>query len=183
MYGMTAAHPTLPLPSYARVTNVATGKSVIVRVNDRGPFLHDRIIDLSYAAANRIGIAAKGSGEVLVEAIIPGEGGMVVATAPSPPLGPPPRRAAWKRLPPAPISAESAGGFRRAIGGVPELQQRAEFPGPRAGAAGQRRSSRGCARSMASIGSIGSYPDREEAKRVGDRLTNAFGVATAIAPH
>ena len=53
MYAMTAAHPTLPLPSYARVTSVATGKSVVVRVNDRGPFLHGRIIDLSYAAAHR----------------------------------------------------------------------------------------------------------------------------------
>ncbi|HSC23175.1 MAG TPA: septal ring lytic transglycosylase RlpA family protein, partial [Casimicrobiaceae bacterium] len=72
MYAMTAAHPTLPLPSYARVTNVATGRSVIVRVNDRGPFLHDRIIDLSYAAAQRIGIAQAGSGEVEVEAILPG---------------------------------------------------------------------------------------------------------------
>ena len=71
MYAMTAAHPTLPLPSYARVTNVATGKSVVVRVNDRGPFLHDRIIDLSYAAAQRIGIAQAGSGEVEVEAILP----------------------------------------------------------------------------------------------------------------
>ena len=72
MYAMTAAHPTLPLPSYARVTNVATGKSVVVRVNDRGPFLHDRIIDLSYSAAQRIGIAQAGSGEVEVEAILPG---------------------------------------------------------------------------------------------------------------
>src|SRR6185437_7149759 len=72
MYAMTAAHPTLPLPSYARVTNIATGRSVVVRVNDRGPFLHDRIIDLSYAAARRIGIAAHGSGEVEVEAILPG---------------------------------------------------------------------------------------------------------------
>jgi rare lipoprotein A len=66
MYGMTAAHPTLPLPSYARVTNVATGKSVVVRVNDRGPFLHDRLIDLSYAA-RRSRHRAKGSGEVEVE--------------------------------------------------------------------------------------------------------------------
>ena len=73
MYAMTAAHPTLPLPSYARVTNVTTGKTVVVRVNDRGPFLHDRIIDLSYAAAHRLGIAAQGSGEVEVEAIIPGD--------------------------------------------------------------------------------------------------------------
>ena len=52
MFAMTAAHPTLPLPSYARVTSVANGRSVVVRVNDRGPFLHGRIIDLSYAAAH-----------------------------------------------------------------------------------------------------------------------------------
>src|SRR5512137_2979192 len=52
MYAMTAAHPTLPIPSYARVTNPANGRSVVVRVNDRGPFLHDRVIDLSYAAAH-----------------------------------------------------------------------------------------------------------------------------------
>ncbi len=69
MYGMTAAHPTLPVPSYARVTNVSNGKSVIVRVNDRGPFLHDRIIDLSYAAAYKLGYAEKGSTEVEVESI------------------------------------------------------------------------------------------------------------------
>src|SRR5262245_61316253 len=73
MYAMTAAHPTLPLPSYARVTSIASGKSVIVRVNDRGPFLQNRLIDLSYAAAHRIGIAQNGSGEVDVEAILPGE--------------------------------------------------------------------------------------------------------------
>ena len=87
MYAMTAAHPTLPLPSYARVTNVATGKSVVVRVNDRGPFLHDRIIDLSYAAAQRIGIAARGSGEVQVEAILPGTLAQT-AQASQPPLPP-----------------------------------------------------------------------------------------------
>ena len=72
MYAMTAAHPTLPLPSYARVTNLANGRSVVVRVNDRGPFHPGRIIDLSYAAAYRLGIAQKGSGEVEVESILPG---------------------------------------------------------------------------------------------------------------
>ena len=86
MYAMTAAHPTLPLPSYARVTNIATGKSAIVRVNDRGPFLHNRVIDLSYAAANRIGILQKGSGEVEVEAIIPIETAATSAAAPLPPI-------------------------------------------------------------------------------------------------
>ena len=69
MYGMTAAHPTLPIPSYARVTNVANGKSVIVRINDRGPFLHDRIMDLSYAAAYKLGFINSGSAEVEVESI------------------------------------------------------------------------------------------------------------------
>jgi rare lipoprotein A len=71
MYAMTAAHTILPLPSYARVTNVSTGKSVIVRVNDRGPFHEDRLIDLSYLAAQRLGLLGRGSGFVEVEAIIP----------------------------------------------------------------------------------------------------------------
>jgi rare lipoprotein A len=66
MYAMTAAHPTLPIPSYARVTNTANKKSVIVRINDRGPFLHDRVIDLSYTAALKLGIIGDGSAEVEV---------------------------------------------------------------------------------------------------------------------
>lgn len=66
MFAMTAAHPTLPLPSYVRVTHLRNGASVIVRVNDRGPFKHDRVIDLSYAAAVKLGIAAAGTGEVEV---------------------------------------------------------------------------------------------------------------------
>ena len=69
MYGMTAAHPTLPIPSYARVTNPANGKSVIVRINDRGPFLHGRIMDLSYVAAYKLGYINNGSTEVEVESI------------------------------------------------------------------------------------------------------------------
>jgi len=69
MYSMTAAHPTLPIPSYARVTNLRNGKSVIVRVNDRGPFLHRRVIDLSYTAAYKLGYVNLGSTEVDVELI------------------------------------------------------------------------------------------------------------------
>ena len=69
MYAMTAAHRTLPIPSYARVTNVANGRSVIVRINDRGPFHSDRIIDLSYAAAYRLGYVQAGSAMVEVESI------------------------------------------------------------------------------------------------------------------
>jgi rare lipoprotein A len=71
MYSMTAAHTILPLPSYAKVTNPANGRSVIVRVNDRGPFKESRIIDLSYAAAHKLGYINKGSTLVEVEAIDP----------------------------------------------------------------------------------------------------------------
>jgi rare lipoprotein A len=73
MYKMTAAHPTLPLPSYARVTNLKTGAQVIVRINDRGPFHTNRIIDLSYTAALKLGYLGSGSSELEVERILPDE--------------------------------------------------------------------------------------------------------------
>jgi rare lipoprotein A len=72
MYAMTAAHPTLPIPSYARVTSLANGRSVVVRINDRGPFHSDRIIDLSYTAAWKLGYADAGSARVEVESVVPG---------------------------------------------------------------------------------------------------------------
>jgi rare lipoprotein A len=72
MFAMTAAHKTLPIPSYARVTTTENGKSVVVRINDRGPFHSKRIIDLSYAAAKKIGILARGSGMVEVERVFAG---------------------------------------------------------------------------------------------------------------
>ena len=75
MFAMTAAHPTLALPSYVRVTSVQGGQSVIVRVTDRGPFHAGRIIDLSYTAAYKLGLINGGSGEVEVEAILPGDYG------------------------------------------------------------------------------------------------------------
>jgi peptidoglycan lytic transglycosylase len=182
MYAMSAAHPTLPLPSYARVTNVATGKSVVVRVNDRGPFLHDRIIDLSYAAANRIGVAAKGSGEVEVEAIIPGEGGTLVAAAPLPPVAAPLRPAEASQT--APISVDSAGGFAVQLGAFQNFGNAQAFLAhvqaqlATAQVEPKVRDANGLYRVY-----VGPYPDRDEARRVADRLTNAFGVATAIAPH
>jgi rare lipoprotein A len=73
MYAMTAAHPTLPIPSYARVTNLRNSKSVVVRINDRGPFHGDRLIDLSYAAAYKLGIVAAGRDLVEVESIVAAE--------------------------------------------------------------------------------------------------------------
>jgi len=73
LYGMSAAHKTLPLPSYVRVTNLDNNKSVILRVNDRGPFYSDRIIDLSFAAAKKLGYAEIGTARVKVEGIDPAE--------------------------------------------------------------------------------------------------------------
>lgn len=71
MYSMSAAHRTLPLPSYARVTNLENGRSVVVRINDRGPLQEDRIIDLSYVAAVKLGIHRKGTARVRVQGIEP----------------------------------------------------------------------------------------------------------------
>ena len=73
MYKMTAAHKTLPLPTYVLVRNLETERRIVVRVNDRGPFHGDRIIDLSYAAARKLGIARKGTGLVEVRALEPGK--------------------------------------------------------------------------------------------------------------
>ena len=99
MYAMTAAHPTLPLPSYVRVTNPANMKSVVLRVNDRGPFHSDRVIDLSYVAAAKLDIARKGSGFVIVERVFPGDARLAAL----PPL-PQPATA----LPPMPAPAQPA---------------------------------------------------------------------------
>jgi rare lipoprotein A len=110
MYAMTAAHTTLPIPSYARVTNLANGKSVVVRINDRGPFIGDRVIDLSYTAAYKLGLLADGSATVEVESILPGDPApakvVVAATrAASPPRAALPQTEAAK---PVPIQAAAA---------------------------------------------------------------------------
>jgi len=95
MYAMTAAHPTLPIPSYVRVTNLRNGRSVVVRVNDRGPFLHDRLIDLSYTAAAKLGYVDAGSAEVEVELITEfgDRPATTVAAAPAVPAAPAARTA------------------------------------------------------------------------------------------
>ncbi len=123
MLAMSAAHPTLPLPSYARVTHTRSGASVVVRVNDRGPFKPDRVIDLSYAAAVRLGIAAAGTGEVEVVRLThadirAGAGGAagsamaaVSPRAPLPPLSVPPAAAApAPPSPPGRVAIDDDGG-------------------------------------------------------------------------
>ena len=89
MFSMTAAHPTLAIPSYVRVTNVANGKSVVVRVTDRGPFHADRVIDMSYAAAYRLGYVDNGSALVQVEAVLPAGAMTMTYAQVMPPLAAP----------------------------------------------------------------------------------------------
>jgi rare lipoprotein A len=98
MYKMSAAHPTLPIPSYARVTSLDSGKSVVVRINDRGPFHSDRVIDVSYTAALKLGLLGKGSHRVEVERLFANDPARIAAV----------RRAATSQaqaLPPPDIAA------------------------------------------------------------------------------
>lgn len=116
MYQFTAAHKTLPLPSFARVTNLDNGESVIVRVNDRGPFHDGRVIDLSYAAAVRLGITQRGTGNVEVRALQPGDDNLLASarpasratTATATAASPSAIDSLVQRLPPAPASAPAA---------------------------------------------------------------------------
>ena len=85
MYAMTAAHKTLPLPTYARVTNLVNGRSVVVRVNDRGPFVANRIIDLSYTAAAKLDMLRDGTAMVEVRALTPTAPDVLGRSAESPP--------------------------------------------------------------------------------------------------
>jgi rare lipoprotein A len=189
MYAMTAAHPTLPLPSYARVTSVATGRSVVVRVNDRGPFLHDRVIDLSYAAAHRIGVAQKGSGEVVVEAIIPGELVVAAASPPLPPVASAPPVAVPAGTPPAEVGASmpvasADGGYVVQLGAFGNYANAQNFLAHLANQLApvavepKIRQVNGLFRVF-----VGPYPNREDARRTADRLRDALGLPSTIAVH
>jgi rare lipoprotein A len=125
MYAFSAAHKTLPLPSFARVTNLDNGKSVIVRVNDRGPFHPGRVIDLSYAAAAKLGYVGKGTARVEVRALTPGDEKHDYASA--------------KNNPPAPGAGASPSAIDRLVAAMPvATAAAADKPGTRVdGAASQ----------------------------------------------
>ncbi len=90
LYKMTAAHRSLPIPSYAEVRNLDTGKRIVVRINDRGPFIAGRLIDLSYAAAGKLGILEQGTGRVEVRAIDTGQDPLRRVRRAAAPAAPPP---------------------------------------------------------------------------------------------
>jgi rare lipoprotein A len=136
MYQMTGAHPTLPIPSYVRVTNLANGRQVIVRINDRGPFIGERLIDLSYAAAFRLGYVEAGSATVEVEKLIPGVNWPAtpatqaargtISTTPLPP--PPPLAEAVLPEPPAAAVAPAGTAGRAATAPAAAPSTAADLP-------------------------------------------------------
>ena len=149
MYAFTAAHKTLPLPSFARVTNLDNGKSVVVRVNDRGPFHEGRVIDLSYAAAVKLGITQRGTGRVEVRALQPGDDDAKPTLAQAPkvddkPASKPASASAMDKLVAAiPVASAAAGelppGVRIATGKPAPVSGAAVIPAPSVASAAPAR--------------------------------------------
>jgi len=175
MYGMTAAHKTLPIPCYARITNLSNGRSVVVRINDRGPFVANRIVDLSYSAATRLDIVRTGTAFVELRTVGPGElplapAPTMVAAAPevsTTPAIPAPLPVATPVAMPvaAPVAAPAA---------VPVAAPPAVAPAVAAPAT----------TSVALYIQVGAFADPGNAQRVVDRLQSAgvphvFSVASA----
>ena len=182
MYGMTAAHTTLPIPSYARVTNPANGKSVIVRINDRGPFHAGRVIDLSYTAAWKLGYVGNGSTLVEVESIQPGQETLMAAAPPAADADPIAQFASEPMPPPQPL---------------PEVQD-AHGHYLQLGAFGNRDNAEALkahlARELGSLGDklvvqssgklyrlqLGPWADAQEAHRMADRIRETLELKSVV---
>ncbi len=184
MYGMTAAHTTLPIPSYVRVTRVATGKTVVLRINDRGPFLGGRVIDLSYVAAHKLGVLSPGSAEVIVERIMPQQiangtalAANAAAAAPSPPVAATPAPSA------PPVTPAAAGSVYLQLGAFSD-PARAQAIAARAAA--QVPTQAGVSVNV-ELGAgnlhrvrVGPFASTEAATQAAGPLENALGVAPRI---
>ena len=194
MYGMTAAHATLPIPSYARVTNPANGKSVVVRVNDRGPFHSGRLIDLSYAAAWKLGFADNGSALLEVDSVLPGEttppAGRAAAAATADPiatlarLGGPPQPA--ERPAPLPEVKDRRGVFLQlgAFGNPDNAENLKSKLGrelaglPNAAGLSEKLVVHG--RSGVYRVQLGPWRDHLEASRIAEHLREAFDLESVV---
>ena len=197
MFAMTAAHKTLPIPSYARVTSLKSGRSVVVRVNDRGPFHEGRVIDLSYAAAAKLGIAGPGSGPVEVERVFARDAVRLAAAAAAPvPASAPPSPAsvvtplAVADLPqPRPAEVETSllapepAGLYLQLGAFSSVDNAASF---------RDRVARDLPWllepiQVAASGSLhrvrlGPYKTREEAQAIADKVRASLDFAPVITP-
>lgn len=166
MYSMSAAHPTLPIPSYVRVTNPANGKSVVVRVNDRGPFHKERLIDLSYAAAHRLGIVGNGSGIVEVEAIDTRspEQATIPATAETPPAKPVTSAGNYVQV-----------GAFRSRANAEQLNERLRQNGLAQAVPMENWYNNGIYRVR-----LGPYASRDEAERAATKIRQTLGISTLV---
>jgi rare lipoprotein A len=178
MFAMTAAHKTLPIPSYAKVTNVKNGLSVVVRVNDRGPFHSNRIIDLSFAAASRIGIAAAGSGLVEVERIFAAPGVLdEMAPANVLPTPPPPILASVQ----APVISRESTSLWLQLGAFSSVDGAESF---------REHVARELAWNLEPIEiasrdgvhrvRLGPYRNAEEAAAIGEKVRKSLGIAPVV---
>ena len=189
MFAMTAAHKTLPIPSYARVTSLKSGQSMVVRVNDRGPFHEGRVIDLSYAAAAKLGIAGPGSGPVEVERVFARDAARLAAAPPAP-AAPVPAPLASTPLPQpraaeiaTPVVAAGPSGLYLQLGAFSSAENAESFRDH-------------LARSLpwlnepievAASGNLhrvrlGPYRNREEAQAIADRIRASLDLAPVITP-
>lgn len=176
MYSMTAAHTILPLPSYVKVTNVENGRSVIVRVNDRGPFKHDREIDLSYAAAYQLRLIEKGSGLVEVEAIDPNTYQPPQQTTQRPPAPAPAQAAPSSTNQKTAMSQHyiQAGAFSSESNAT-ALQQRIQGLNFEQNSKINRVYNNGLYRLM-----IGPYSTRQEAEQASNNIRTNLNISTII---
>ena len=183
MYGMTAAHPTLPIPSYVRVTNPGNGKSVILRVNDRGPFHADRLIDLSWTAAYKLGYLDKGSTQVEVEKLLPGQEttaatAVVLATPEADPIA----RIAAPQPTAAPLPEVSrAGGHYVQLGAFSNRENAEVLRAHLARELGDL----GDKLVIDAAGSVfrvqlGPWPDLLAARRAGDQVRESLGLGSVV---
>ncbi len=185
MYAMTAAHTTLPIPSYARVTHLANGKSVVVRINDRGPFVEGRIIDLSYTAAHKLGVLAGGSAMVEVETIIPGSAPpppAAVARAeaePAAPASPPVADAAPAAPAAIPVAAE-AGRYYLQLGAFGSKENAENFLARLQAQLGAADNLHIHAREQLYRVHAGPYATEAGARQAGSRLSEALGLKALV---
>jgi rare lipoprotein A len=169
MYAMSAAHPTLPIPGYVRVTNVANGRSVVVRVNDRGPFHAGRIIDLSYTAALKLGYVDAGSALVEIESVLADGAPPAAAAQPAAPL-----------LQPA-AGADGPAGIFLQLGAFSARDNAESF---RARVQRELTWLREAVRVSAAGGlfrlHLGPYPSADDARRDAERIRAELGLAPLL---
>ena len=184
MYGISAAHPVLPIPSYAKVTHLESGRSVVVRINDRGPFHPGRVIDLSWSAAAKLGYTQQGSARVRVEAITPEQIASGSASNDQ-------RRVRTDAEPmQGPAIATQAGGLFLQLGSFSAPENAESFRGRVAMELGELIPAGGLVLHSATGGNagqrqlyrvqLGPYASRNEAEQVADRVRQVLGMKPVL---